>query len=309
MEVSDPKASRLVIGLGEVLWDCFESSGEQRPGGAPSNVAFHAQQLGLRGIICSRVGQDALGNRLLAYLRDHSLDTDSIQRDPDRPTSTVTVHDKSAKGPSYTIHEDVAWDALDFTDRWETLHAAAAAVCFGTLAQRTEKNRQTIRRCLQAAEKALKVYDVNLRPPHLAPAWIESSLLACDVMKLNIDEVAALGPLLGLAPGEPTVFARTVIHQYKVSAVVITQGDEGCLVVSGKDEVSVPGRRVNVVDTVGAGDSFSAGIIYGMLSGWDLGATARLANALAARVAGRPGAMPDLGEELDTLKSEFSPEK
>lgn len=291
----------IVIGLGEVLWDCFPD--ERRPGGAPANVAFHASQLGLRGIVCSRVGADKLGDELLAYLRVHGLEIDHIQRDAQHPTGTVTVHVERSEGPSYTIHENVAWDYLEYTDSVGSLFASAAAVCFGTLAQRTERNREAIHKCLDGCGNALRVYDVNLRPPHYAREWIVESLKKADVVKLNADEVETLCPLLEIAPATPASFCRSIGDRFNVETVVVTRGSNGCVLFSREEMVEVEGKAVRVADTVGAGDSFSAGLIYGLLQGWSLGQTARFANGLAGVVASRSGAMPELENEIQELKA------
>lgn len=294
--------SPVVVGLGEVLWDCFPDA--RRPGGAPANVAFHARQLGLRGVVCSRVGRDQAGDELLGYLHDHGLGSDHIQRDDNHPTGTVTVHTDRADSPSYTIHENVAWDFLEFTDRLRSLFESAGAVCFGTLAQRNEVTRKSIARCLDAARNSLRVFDVNLRPPHYAKEWIEVSLKRADVVKLNDDEVKTLCPLLAIEGDSPRGFARAVIERYGISTVVVTRGADGCLIETSDEVVEVMGKPVKVADTVGAGDSFSAGLIYGLLNGWPAEKTAEFANGLAGLVASRPGAMPDLREELVKLRAE-----
>ncbi len=167
-------APGIIIGLGELLWDCFGE--ERRPGGAPANVAYHAQLLGAQGVVCSRVGMDAWGVELLAFLRANGLDTAHVQRDEQHLTGRVTVHLDGSHGPSYTIHENAAWDHLAWTPEWETLAGSAAAVCFGTLAQRAPESRATVQRFLDAAPQALRVYDINLRPPTMRvpgsrPRW------------------------------------------------------------------------------------------------------------------------------------------
>ncbi len=158
--MTDPP-EMIVVGLGEVLWDCFGDV--RKPGGATANVAFHAGQLGLAGVVCSRVGADPLGTELLGYLAGHNLDTRYIQEDPVRPTGTVTVDASRPDHPTYVIHEDVAWDHIEFTPDLCDLMRRARAVCFGSLAQRSPRSRQVIRQCLEAATGALRVFDVNLR--------------------------------------------------------------------------------------------------------------------------------------------------
>ncbi|MGH7130220.1 MAG: PfkB family carbohydrate kinase, partial [Planctomycetaceae bacterium] len=157
---ASPQAAPIVVGLGELLWDEFPDG--RRPGGAPANVAFQANQLGLRGVVCSRIGRDEPGDALLEFLSDHGLETMHIQRDADRPTGRVTVETDQTGSPRYVIHEHVAWDAIDCDRRTEELMAAAAAVCFGSLAQRSPTSRESIHRALAATRPdCLRVFDVN----------------------------------------------------------------------------------------------------------------------------------------------------
>ena len=290
----------LVIGIGELLWDCFGDV--RRPGGAPANVAFHADQLGLAGIICSRVGRDDAGDELIGHLGDHGLDTHCIQRDVHRPTGRVTVETTRADQPRYVIHEDVAWDYLEIEESWSERFRRAAAVCFGTLGQRSERSRRTIAHYLQAAPNAVLVYDVNIRPPWYTRERIEWSLQCCDVVKLNEDEVRLLGELLHLSSPSAQGFARHVIEHHDVDTVCVTQAEEGCRVFRADESLDVPGETVDVVDAVGAGDAFTAAFIKGRLSGWPLGYVARFANAVGACVASRAGAMPDVRAEYARLE-------
>lgn len=295
----------IVIGLGELLWDCFPDF--RRPGGAPANVAYHAGQLGLTGIIASRVGDDPDGAELLAHLAARGLDTGCIQRDALHPTGTVTVDVARADQPRYTIHENVAWDHLELDSAWAGLLPRAAAVCFGTLAQRAPASRATIRRALELAAGALRIYDVNLRPPHYARDWIEDSLRRAAVVKLNDEEAPLLAALLGLGRAGPAPLAAALRERYGVRIVCITRGAAGCLVLAADQTVDVPGRRVQVVDAVGAGDAFTAALTCGLLRGWPLRAAAELANTAGALVATRAGAMPDIRAELAALRAGYAP--
>lgn len=294
---------RMVVGLGELLWDCFGE--DRRPGGAPANVAYHAQLLGAQGVVCSRVGVDAWGVELLAFLTAHGLDTTHIQRDDQHLTGRVTVHLDAHHGPSYTIHEGVAWDYLAWSPAWEGLAGTADAVCFGTLAQRAPESRATIQQFLAAAPQALRVYDINLRPPHYARAWIEASLQQATVFKLNDDEWPTLNELLEVRSSDALGFARALMEQFALSHVFITRGGEGCLAVSGESAVDAAGVTVTVADTVGAGDAFSAGMIVGLLEQWPLGDVAHFANRVGALVASYPGAMPQVAEAVAAIRADF----
>lgn len=291
-----------VIGLGEVLWDCFPD--HRLPGGATSNVAFHAQQLGLSAAVATRVGVDPLGDELLRYLADHGLKTDLVQRDAEHGTGTVTVefHPQST---SYTFLENSAWDFLEATEEWLSAANRAKAICFGTLAQRRECSRKTIHDMLSAAgTDCLIVYDVNLRPPHFDRDWIHESLRRASIVKLNDDEVRTLAAMFSTHTRTDDEFARWVLDTYRVEIVCITRGAAGALAVSQDALCEVSGLSVNVVDTVGAGDAFTAALIWSRLNCRPLERAIDLANRLGALVASRAGAMPMLTREIGELLKE-----
>ena len=291
----------VVIGLGELLWDCFGES--RRPGGAPANVAYHAGQLGARGVICSRVGSDQLGDELVRYLYDRGLQTDFVQRDSQHPTGTVTVDASQPHDPRYVIHENVAWDHLEPREDLLALAAQAAAVCYGTLAQRSPATRTTVAAVLTNAADALKVYDVNLRPPWFNPELIRASLGRCDVAKLNEEEVRQVAEMLCFPSSEPHEFARTLFGHHDLRLVCVTRASEGVLAIAPDEHVDLPGNSVKVADTVGAGDSFTAALIHGLLNDWPLQRTVCFANGVGALVASHSGAMPALREEFAALAS------
>lgn len=294
-----------VVGLGEVLWDVFDDS--RRPGGAPANVAFQAGQLGGRGVVCSRVGRDDLGDELVAFLAEHGLATDWIQRDEAHPTGTVTVDTSEARAPRYTIHEDVAWDHLAWDADLERLIDSASAVCFGTLAQRQSVSRGTIQAALDRARpRCLLVYDVNLRQDWYRREWIEASLAAANLVKLNDQEVKVLAELLETGSADHGAFARAVRTRFGVEQVCVTRGEKGCYLQGPGDEANCPGVEVEVADAVGAGDAFTAAWIMARLDGWPLARQAAFANRVGALVASRPGAMPPLRSEFAALRDEFN---
>jgi len=294
----------IVVGLGEVLWDCFADS--RLPGGAPANVAFHACQLGCLGIVCSRVGRDESGDELVEFLRSQGLRTDWVQRDPVHKTGTVTVDTSRSDHPRFIIHEDVAWDYLEFDAALEGLVARAATVCFGTLAQRSDASRRAIHRALEAAPRdCLVVYDVNLRQHFYQKDWVEASLAASRVVKLNAEEVIDLDKLLGLASPDQKGFARAIQRRFDVPTVCITRGEAGCLLAGPDGAVESPGVPIRLADAVGAGDAFTAALIWGQLHGWPLERQAAFANAVGALVASRAGAMPPLGNELARLAADY----
>lgn len=282
-----------VVGLGELLWDVFSDG--KRPGGAPANVAFQAGQLGCRGIVASRVGADPEGDEILEFLQRQGIDVTAIQRDRQYPTGRVTVTLSPQGQPSYVIHEEVAWDFLECNELLCTVMAEAAAVCFGTLAQRSDVSRRAIHEAVRATRgECLRVYDVNLRQQYYQTEWIEASLGLADIVKLNDDEVALLAPLLEV-PVDHVEFSRAVMANWGPRMVCVTRGASGCLVVEADSVHSIAGRMVKVADTVGAGDAFTAALIVAQLQGWSVERSADFANYVGGLVASHHGAMPDLG--------------
>ncbi len=295
-----------VLGLGELLWDIFADS--RKPGGAPANVAFQLNQLGMNGIIVSRVGRDALGQEILDLLQSRNVQTNFIQQDTEHPTGTVTVELDTSGTPSYVIHQNTAWDFLDWTPELENLLPTLSAVCFGTLAMRNEKSRKTIQKILDSVPKTcMKVYDVNLRQDFYSPELLETSLKKSNVAKMNHEELEVLRPILGLdKTASTTECALALCRKYELEKVCITRAAEGCLLVTSTGEIAdVPGRIVKVADTVGSGDSFSAALIYATLRGGTLQTQAEFANEVGTLVATRSGGMPPLVPEFEELKSRY----
>lgn len=305
MSATDIEPRPAVVGLGEALWDCFGPS--RRPGGAPANVAFHAGQFGFRGVLCSRVGQDADGEDLLRILAERGVDTCCVQQDPQHPTGRVTVEATASDDPRYVIHPDAAWDYMEDSDAWREQLRSASAVCFGTLAQRSPVSRRTIARCLDGVSDGLLVYDVNLRPPWFDLRWVEASLQRSQVVKLNEREILTVGAWLDKGLDSPARVAEALLNGYDLHVVCVTRGAHGCLIRSRSEVVDTPGSPVDVVDPVGAGDAFTAALIVGLLRGWPLASIASLADQTGAMVAGRAGAMPVLREELAALLHRCAP--
>lgn len=287
-----------VIGLGEVLWDLFPTS--RQPGGATANVAFHASQLGATGLVVSRVGRDELGQEIVKYFAEHGLVTTHIQHDDVAPTGAATI-EINEHGHRFTIHEDVAWDRLEFTPHLQSVMQQADAICFGTLAQRGHFARETIQRCLwEASDRCLVVFDINIRQHYYDRATIERSLQSANIVKLNADEVVLVQQLLQWPAGSLDEFACRLCGHFGSELVCITRAEHGCFVASHKESVDVAGKSVAVVDTVGAGDAFTAALLMTQLEDWPLADAAKFANEVGALVASQPGAMPKL--DLLSLK-------
>jgi fructokinase len=276
-----------IVGLGEVLWDLLPAGPQL--GGAPFNFTFHCHQLGHASAMVSRVGADLQGQAIRATLRNLGLSDTFLQEDPGHATGTVPVTLDEQGQPTFTITPNVAYDYLAWEDALEPLFAQARAVCFGTLAQRCPVARQTVHQALASASKALVVYDVNLRQHFFSAEILETSLQASDWAKLNEDELIMLRDTLGLRGTMPSVLLADLRQRYGLQLVALTRGARGCLVQSAEDEVDVPGVPVSVVDTVGAGDAFTAGLLVYALEGKSLSAAALFANHLAARVAAAGG--------------------
>jgi len=281
-----------IVGLGEVLWDLLP--GGKQPGGAPFNFAFHCHQLGHTAAIVSRVGADELRGAIRAAIRRLGLDDGFVQQDDTHPTGTVQVAVSADGQPHYTITPAIAWDHLAWNVDLEALLARTQAVCFGTLAQRHPDARATIQAALRAARNALVVFDVNLRQHYYDRDTLAASLTASRWVKLNEDELAVLRDLLGLVGKTPSALLRELRRCYGLEVAALTRGERGCLVQADDEEISVAGVRVQVVDTVGAGDAFTAGLLCAVLEGQALGDAAAFANRLAARVAGAAGGTPVL---------------
>ena len=295
--------STSVVGLGELLWDVFPDG--KRPGGAPANVAFQAQQLGCQGVVASRVGADAEGEELIRFLKTKGLDTSAIQGDSQHPTGRVTVEVTGPGQHEFMIHEGVAWDHLKWNPDLQKVMKSAAAVCFGTLAQRSAGSRESIQSAVQATPaECLRVYDVNLRQHYYDRDWIADSLKLANVVKLNDSEVTALAPLLDLSPMQAD-FARELLTGWELDLVCITRGEQGALITDQSSTYEIPGRKVDVVDTVGAGDAFTAGLIVSRIQGWPWKRCGMFANRVGGLVASRSGAMPELKREFQSLKAEF----
>lgn len=280
-----------VVGLGELLWDILPS-GEQL-GGAPANFAYLTALLGDCSVVASRAGTDALGYKALDRLGQAGVTTSHVQLDEAHTTGTVKVQLSDNGKPAFTITEDVAWDFLEWTAGWEELAAEADAVCFGSLAQRSPRSRGTIRRFLKATRSdALIIFDVNLREPFYSAEVLSESLKLAKVVKLNDEELPVVMKLCGLGGGTDEDSARRLIQSYDLQMVCLTRGDRGSLLVTAANAVEHTGFKIDIADTVGAGDAFSAALVYHYLRRAPLEKISDAANRLGAWVATQAGATP-----------------
>lgn len=287
-----PEKIFTVVGLGEVLWDIFPQG--KQLGGAPANFAYITHMLGNRGIIASRLGNDTLGEEARNKLDSLGIETAFLQSDSARATGTVKVQVDSAGQPQYEITRDVAWDFLEWTPEWRTLAAQADAVCFGSLAQRSPGSRAAIQTFVRSVKpEALRIFDVNLRQSFYSAEILRESVQLADVVKVNHEELPCILRLFGIDPPEELAeAARTFRELYGNRLVCVTRGEKGSLIVT-EDELSEHhGFTIRVADTVGAGDAFTAGLVYHMLLGSSLEVMNDAANRLGAWVASQAGATP-----------------
>lgn len=288
-------SSFTAIGLGEILWDILPDG--KKLGGAPANFAYHVNGLGGTGVPVSRIGDDCLGRETLAELTRHGVVTKHVFVDPDRPTGTVDARIDAEGGATYVFPDDVAWDHMTFDGQTHSLAVQADAICFGTLAQRSPESRQAIQSFLQVARKALKVYDINLRQNFYGQERIHSSLTMADVLKINDEELQIVIGMFGL-PVDAHAALRELLSRYDLKLAVLTRGADGSLIMSPDTYSDLPGQPVDVIDTIGAGDSFTAAMVLSHLHGKTLVETHHHASQVAAFVCGQAGAMPKLPSHL-----------
>jgi fructokinase len=289
-----------LVAFGEILWDVID--GEAHIGGAPFNLAAHAVQCGLRAATVSRVGDDALGHAALNEMARLAVDRRWTSIDCEHATGTVTVALRDGQ-PDYTIHDNAAWDFIQLSDEAlrqftdEAGYPRTRAIYFGTLAQRSEVSRKTLQNLLKALCDAVVFYDVNLRQSYWSAQLVEESMAHATIVKVNEEEARVLGRRLFGGACSPEAFAEAALKRYgggKMAVVVVTLGADGCYVSENAWGAGrIPCEKVDVVDTVGAGDAFSAAFLAAWLDGADAPSAAAAGNARGSWVASRRGAVPD----------------
>ncbi|HPG83889.1 MAG TPA: carbohydrate kinase [bacterium] len=285
-----------IAGLGELLWDIYDD--RRHAGGAPANFALHARRCGADALLLSRVGDDQAGRDLKALLARNGVDVSAIQTSPDKPTGSVRVHLGPAGAPRFECSRDTAFDQLECDQVWRTLLPSLDALLYGVLAQREETSRNAIRACLHHADKALRLFDLNLR------GWNDStrdivlnSLSMCDIVKMNETELAILQQALAAGKMDRQDFLHSLLHSYNIKMAAVTLGSRGCWLLTPDQNLHHPGFPVRAVDTTGCGDAFAAGLIWSILNKASLEEMAEFANRLGAFVATRQGAMPEWSQD------------
>ena len=288
------RMGKYVIGIGEALWDVLPEG--KKLGGAPANFAYHARQFGLEGIAVSAIGHDALGEEIVEAFEEHHLPYHLAR--VEYPTGTVQVTLDAQGIPQYEIKTDVAWDNIPYDDELATLAADCQAVCFGSLAQRSEVSRSTISAFLDAVPAdCLKVFDINLRQNFYTKEVLEASFRRCNILKINDEEMETISRLYGIPGMSLEEKGWHIFNRYSLQMLILTCGTNGSYVfhAGGLSYQGTP--KVEVADTVGAGDSFTGAFIGSILQGKSVVAAHETAVKVSAYVCTQMGAMPMVPDE------------
>lgn len=289
--------NNIVVGMGEALWDVLPEG--KKIGGAPANFAYHVSQFGLSGMAVSAVGDDALGAEILENFRQKNVNflIDVVPY----PTGTVQVEIDRAGIPQYDIKENVAWDNIPFTRDLEKLAKKTRAVCFGSLAQRNVVSRETINRFLDAIpakNDPLIVFDVNLRQGFYNKEILCNSMKRCNVLKINDEELVTVSRMFGYPGIDLQDKCWILLGKYNIKMLILTCGINGSYVFTPGHVSFMPTPKVEVADTVGAGDSFTAAFVASILRGLSVPDAHRVAVETSAYVCTQHGAMPVLPSSI-----------
>ncbi len=289
--------SKTIVGIGELLWDVLPNG--KKVGGAPANFAFHISQLGLEGCVVSAIGEDTFGDEIVEYLEKKDLNY--IVNEVSYPTGTVQVELDDDGIPTYDIKQNVAWDNIAYTSDLEELAADTIAVCFGSLAQRSQVSRDTIHKFIRQIpddEGQLKIFDINLRQNFYNQDIIEESMRLCNILKINDEELAIVGKMLNFNGLSFENKCWLLLAKYNIKILILTCGSNGSYVFTPGKFSFLPTPKVEVIDTVGAGDSFTASFIAALIEGKSLEFSHQFAVDVAAYVCIRSGATPTLPESI-----------
>ena len=286
---------RYIVGLGEALWDVLPEG--KKLGGAPANFAYHAGQFGLDTIAISALGEDKLAEETIDALKEHQLHY-LMPRVP-YPTGTVQVTLTGEGIPTYDIKENVAWDNIPFTDEMAEIAKNARAVCFGSLAQRNVVSRENIHKFLDnTPEDCLKIFDINLRQQFYSKEVIQASLQRCNILKINDEELVLIGRMFGYPGLDIENKCWLILGKYNLDMLVLTCGTNGSYVFTPGQMSFQETPKVEVADTVGAGDSFTGSFVGSILNGKTVQEAHKTAVHVSAYVCTQNGAMPTVPAEL-----------
>lgn len=286
-----------VVGIGEALWDVLPEG--KKLGGAPANFAYHVSQFGLQSRVVSAIGDDKLGNEIEENFQNKGLNT--LIEKVAYPTGTVQVQLDAEGVPCYDIKENVAWDNILFTDPLKQLARKTCAVCYGSLAQRNVVSRETINAFLDAMPEGkgqYKIFDINLRQGFYTKEIICSSMERCNILKINDEELVTISRMFGYPGIDLQDKCWILLAKYKLEMLILTCGVNGSYVFTPGNVSFVETPKVEVADTVGAGDSFTASFISAILKGKPVKEAHQLAVNVSAYVCTQNGAMPGLPENL-----------
>ncbi len=287
------KENKSIVGIGEALWDVLPES--KKIGGAPANFAYHVSQFGLNSCVVSAVGDDPLGAQILDNFKEKGLR--NIMAVVPYPTGTVQVEIDQVGVPQYVIKENVAWDNIPFTPELEELAHNTCAVCFGSLAQRNVVSRDTINRFIDAMpqdEDNLIVFDVNLRQCFFNKEILDQSMKRCNVLKINDEELITISRMLGYPGTDLQSKCWILFGRYNLKMLILTCGVNGSYIFTSGNMSFLATPQVEVADTVGAGDSFTAAFVSSILKGLPVAEAHRKAVEVSAFVCTQNGAMPVL---------------
>lgn len=288
---------RYIVGMGEALWDCLPEG--RKIGGAPANFAYHVSQFGFTSLAVSAIGNDELGKEIIEKFNQRKLNY--VLETVNFPTGTVqvTLDDKGI--PCYEIKENVAWDNIPYSDHLDEIAHNCVAVCFGSLAQRGETSRTTINRFLDVmpmSDDVYKIFDINLRQHFYSREVIVNSLNKCNVLKINDEELVVVSELFGFKGDSQEDACRRILKDYDLKMVILTCGTDGSYVFTSDSVSFQETPKVEVADTVGAGDSFTAAFISSLLLGKSINDAHKRAVDVSAYVCTQNGAMPVLPDSL-----------
>jgi fructokinase len=287
---------RYIVGLGEALWDVLPEG--KKLGGAPANFAYHAGQFGLDTIAISALGEDALAEETIEALKEHQLNY-LMPRVP-YPTGTVQVTLAEGGIPTYEIKEGVAWDNIPYTNEMADIAKSARAVCFGSLAQRNSVSRENIRKFLaDTPADCLKICDINLRQQFYSKEVLEDSFKLCNILKINDEELVVVNRMFGYDGLDMRQTCEKMVQDYSLKMLVLTCGTNGSYVFTDDGLTSFQDTpKVEVADTVGAGDSFTGSFCACIINGKPVQEAHKTAVAVSAFVCTQNGAMPVVPENL-----------